>query len=513
MRYFAAVMIVLAYVALCWIYLFKYRQRERLAFSGTAQVSQPSAILVTYASQTGQAERLARQSAEQLIHAGIAVTLLPLNKIDAQILARTERALFVVSTYGEGEAPDNGASFIRRYLSGDNDTVLTHLRFAILALGDRNYRHFCGFGHALDHGLHHYGATSLFDLVEVDKNDESALRHWQYYLGQLSGNSHFADWSRPGYSPWQLHSRRCLNPGSPGHPAFHIQLIPERVGADVHHWKAGDIAEIGPCNSPRAVEDFLTNLSLDGNIRIAPEDVRLAQLLLRRELPEDEKVRQALHGLNAQTLVQQLPELPHREYSIASLPEDGTLDLLVRQVKITDEKLGLGSGWLTAYAQPGDEIALRIRSNSRFHTPDDDRPLILIGNGTGLAGLRAHLRARAQQGRSRNWLFFGERTQANDFFFANEILEWKKTGHLAYLDLAFSRDQDVKDQVAPRYVQHLLMYKRNYLKLWIDDGAAIFVCGSLQGMAQGVDEALKTILGADTLEVLAEAGRYCRDVY
>ena len=54
-----------------------------------------------------------------------------------------------------------------------------------------------------------------------------------------------------------------------------------------------------------------------------------------------------------------------------------------------DGDLGLGSGWLTHVARLGDEIDLRLRSNRNFHAPDDDRPMILIGNGTGLAGLRA----------------------------------------------------------------------------------------------------------------------------
>ena len=64
----------------------------------------------------------------------------------------------MVSTYGEGEPPDTGAAFLRRYLK-KNDAALAHLQFGILALGDRDYRHFCGFGHALNHGLHHRGAT------------------------------------------------------------------------------------------------------------------------------------------------------------------------------------------------------------------------------------------------------------------------------------------------------------------------------------------------------------------
>jgi sulfite reductase (NADPH) flavoprotein alpha-component len=92
-----------------------------------------------------------------------------------------------------------------------------------------------------------------------------------------------------------------------------------------------------------------------------------------------------------------------------------------------------------------------VRENRSFHAPEDARPLILIGNGTGIAGLRAHLHARARAGHQRNWLLFGERTAQHDFFFRSEIEAWRDTGILERVDLAFSRDQ-----TARRYVQHLV---------------------------------------------------------
>ena len=51
------------------------------------------------------------------------------------------------------------------------------------------------------------------------------------------------------------------------------------------------------------------------------------------------------------------------------------------------------------------------------------------------------------------------------------------------------------------------------LREWVGRGAAIYVCGSLQGMAGGVHEALGAILGAPQLDALAAEGRYRRDVY
>ena len=80
---------------------------------------------------------------------------------------------------------------------------------------------------------------------------------------------------------------------------------------------------------------------------------------------------------------------------------------------------------------------------------------------------------------------------------------------LQRLDVAFSRDQ-----AARVYVQNLLATQAKTLRHWVlQQGAAIYVCGSLQGMAQGVDAALRTALGEDTVDTLVRTGRYRRDVY
>jgi sulfite reductase (NADPH) flavoprotein alpha-component len=173
-----------------------------------------------------------------------------------------------------------------------------------------------------------------------------------------------------------------------------------------------------------------------------------------------------------------------------------------------DGEVGLGSGWLTAGAKVGEDIALRVRINSNFHAPEADVPLILIGNGTGIAGLRASLKARIAAARHRNWLIFGERNAAHDRFYGEELAGWRADGQLERLDLVFSRDQPER-----RYVQDCVRECADDVRRWVADGAAIYICGSLQGMAPAVDAALTDILGADTLETLATTGRYRRDVY
>jgi sulfite reductase (NADPH) flavoprotein alpha-component len=405
-------------------------------------------VLVAYASQTGFAEELAKATAKTLSDAGAPVSLRELGAVTAGDL--TGRALFIVSTTGEGDAPDPARAFIRDVMK--DGVALPALRYGVLALGDSTYAEFCAFGRSLAAWLAHAGAQPLFDHVEVDDGDPGALRHWQGQLSLLTGVTDAPDWSRPAYGRWTLADRRLLNPGGPGGEAWHIRLTPPPPSEDGDQsWQAGDILEIGPHNDPA---------------------------------------------------------LPHREYSIASLPDDGGVELIVRLMTRADGQPGLGSGWLCRLAEVGATIDARVRTNRAFHAPPASRPLILIGSGTGLAGLRAHLKARAAAGIRWNWLVFGERTQAHDYFHRDEIEAWQASGLLDRLDLAFSRDQ--AERV---YVQDRLRAAADVLRRWVANGAAIYVCGALEGMSRDVHAALVEVLGAETLEKLTDEGRYRRDVY
>lgn len=231
-------------------------------------------------------------------------------------------------------------------------------------------------------------------MVEVDNGDAGALRHWQNHLSALGGGAEIADWERPRYARWRLAERRLLNPGSPGEPVFHLALVPEAPEVPgtpgALAWQAGDIAEIGPCRAPGEVDALLARLGLEAAtpVRCDGEDTVLAAALATR-LPLPEAAFDTMRGLPPQQLVDTLPALPHREYSIASLPADGRLELLVRQTRHADGRLGLASGWLTEHAPADARIALRVRSNRAFHPVAHEVPLLLVGNGTGLAGLRA----------------------------------------------------------------------------------------------------------------------------
>ena len=474
------------------------RQAQRMA---PASALQNNSMLIAFASQTGTAEQWALQTAQSLQQAGASVRLTELGQLDVDALMHEERVLFVVSTTGEGDAPDSAARFVTQCMRSPQ--ALSTLNYGLLALGDSDYEDFCGFGRTLQHWLQQSGAKPLFDPVEVDNGDASALRHWQHHLALLSGAAELPDWQQPDYQRWQLVERVLLNPGSQGDPCFHLALRPQAGQAT---WQAGDLVEIGPRHAAADVEQWLATHGLDGDASVEHQDRRapLREWLAASHWPED---KEALHANPAQ-LVAMLQALPHREYSIASVPSDDSVHLLVRRMQREDGSFGIGSGWLTQYAQLGDEIALRIRANPGFHAPAEDRPLVLIGNGTGLAGLRALLKTRIEAGRLRNWLLFGERESAHDFYHRDEILRWQQQAAIERLDLAWSREG-----VARTYVQDRLRESAELLRQWVEQGAAIYVCGSLAGMAPGVDVVLRETLGETMVEQLREAGRYRRDVY
>jgi sulfite reductase (NADPH) flavoprotein alpha-component len=415
-------------------------------------------VLIAYASQSGTAEQIAWRSANELIRGGRAARVAPLSALDVPQIRRAKTLLVVTSTFGAGEPPDGARAFARNVLATPTD--LSGLQCGVLALGHRDYPDFCGFGHIVEEWLRSSGVESLFPLIELDAVDPAALDGWRRQLRALGGAPQAdVDWQPAATRPWRLSQRTLLNPGSASAEAYHLVL--EAPDSAELSWTAGDIAVIAP----------------------------------RRARLEPSTIEQAESGAT-------------REYSISSLPSSGRLELLVRKTVLADGQLGLGSGWLTQHTVVGDPVHLRIRSNPNFHPPRNCGPMILIGAGTGLAGLRAHLLHRQHNGVREAWLLFGERSSRTDRFHGEEMETWMRDGTLARCDLVFSRDSAQR-----LYVQHRIEEAASRIMKWVmSDGATVFVCGGLK-MGAAVHAILQKILGEARLDEMAAAGSYRRDVY
>ena len=476
----------------------KLTQAARQSLAGHYIDQNAKPWLITYATQTGVAEQLAWSTATSLQEAHQPVQVKSVQQLTEADLQQHEQILFVISTYGTGEAPDLASNFAKKLLK--TNLKLQHIKYAVLALGSKEYPDtYCSFGHTVDEWLKNNGAKALFDIIEVDNANPADIQNWNQALVKATKLDLHAVNIEKVFDNWTLQQRDLLNPNSLGQPAYNIELTASHEAV----WQAGDIAEIQPGNSPERINKFLQHHHILKNTVVDSLQVSIEKALWNKDLTGEIEP-----FANLDHLLEQLPTLPTREYSIASIPSQQVLRLVVRQQYDESGDLGLGSGWLTQHTEINQNVALRIRTNESFHLIDDNRPIICIGNGTGIAGLMSLLHTRTRHNYTENWLIFGERQRAHDFFYASTIEAWQTMGMLKRLDLAFSRDQEQRV-----YVQDIIRQNAAELINWIERGAVLYVCGSIDGMASGVDQALIHILGEEQVDELRQQGRYRRDVY
>lgn len=215
-----------------------------------------------------------------------------------------------------------------------------------------------------------------------------------------------------------------------------------------------------------------------------------------------------------------MPLMP-RFYSIASssLAYPNEIHLTVAYLKYNTqekERVGVCTHFLSRLAPIGEAIPLYVHPSHGFTlTAEHERPIIMIGPGTGVAPFRAFMQEREMmKAPGSNWLFFGERTRDSEYFYEADWNRWEEMG-LLRVSTAFSRDQEEKI-----YVQHRLWEEREEIAAWIKRGAIIYVCGDKERMAKDVENTLLDIikeqLADDShafLKQLRSEGRYLKDVY
>lgn len=233
----------------------------------------------------------------------------------------------------------------------------------------------------------------------------------------------------------------------------------------------------------------------------------------------------SLSGVPAGEFVSLLRKMPPRLYSIASsyLANPDEVHLTIGTVRYHTHgrsRAGVCSVQCAERVQPGDTLPVYIHRNPNFKLPSDpERPIIMIGPGTGIAPFRSFLEEREEIGATgKTWLFFGDQHFVTDFLYQIEWQRWLKDGVLTRMDVAFSRDTDKKV-----YVQHRMLEKSKELFQWLEEGTAIYVCGDEKQMAKDVHHTLETILKTEGhmneeeaegyLIEMQKQKRYQRDVY
>lgn len=347
--------------------------------------------------------------------------------------------------------------------------------------------------------------------------------------------------------PAKITERYLLNKEGSTKKTYHITL--DFSGSNISY-KAGDAVGIFPENPPDIVDGLLSAMGKTGTEQVTDPrssatmtfkhflktkvnflriTTPLLKLLGQYTLLEGENKQErtqfiADHDLtdlfqmhpikhSLQELISYFTPLLPRFYSIASSPSSSphTMDLLVATFTHTHGSKvysGVGSQFLcqTALLQT-TPIPLYLHPTPHFTLPSPDKPILMIGPGTGVAPYRAFLQERElMQASGENWLIFGERCRQTDYYYQSffEDLQNKKK---LRLDLAFSRDQ--KEKV---YVQHKLL--ENASEVWnlLQSGGYVYICGDARHMAKDVTIALHTIAESEGNLSALEAKDYFKQM-
>ncbi|MFD1774713.1 assimilatory sulfite reductase (NADPH) flavoprotein subunit [Paenibacillus rhizophilus] len=539
-------------------------------------------VTVLFGSQTDNARGLAKKFAKRLEELGFKVVLSAMSDFKPNALKKVENLLILVSTHGEGEPPDNAISFYE-FLHSKRAPELTSLRYSVLALGDMSYEFYCKTGKDFDKRLEELGGKRIVSRADCDVDFEEPAAEWMNAVIASLGEGTPAEASvsvsvaalkteagseytrsNPFYA--EVLENLNLNGRGSDRETRHIELSLE--GSNLKY-EPGDSLGLYPENHPGLVDELiqaagwkpeepvtagksgelplreallrhyeitvLTKPLLEQAAGLAPES-GLKELLAPgreqelRAYAEDRDLLDlvqdyGLTGIPAGDFVKILRKLPARLYSISSSPEayPDEVHITVRAVRYESQgrnRYGVCSVQLAERIQPGDKVPVYIQHNSNFKLPENrETPVIMIGPGTGVAPFRAFLGEREETGaEGKTWLFYGDQHFSTDFLYQVEWQRWLKDGVLTRLDVAFSRDTDKKV-----YVQHRMLEKARDLYLWLQEGAAVYVCGDEKRMAHDVHTALTTILeqegglsseeAAEYLTLMQQQKRYQRDVY
>lgn len=514
-------------------------------------------VTIVYGTETGNSKKVATDFALKAKKSSINAKVVSLDQYRLNDLPKEEYLLAVISTQGEGEPPLAAKKFYDHI--HQNGFQLEKLKFGVLALGDTSYPLFCKAGEDVDAQLEKLGGKRLVPIQKCDVDFEDEAETWfsQVLVNLTSNGTAVAKPAVNGQPVKKSSGKKIYN----GAILTNINLNDRGSNKETHHieigaedveYLPGDSLGVIPENPLHIVEPIieLLNVKKSQTFSFRNEEVTAFELLKSKlnifYLPErvvskyaelvEQDIPATKIGLldllriyplksNEQfaELINILEPVSPRLYSISSAPEahGGEVHITVARDKfhVNEEwKCGLCSDYLSQLPLDGS-LEFYIHKNNQFRLPADDRDVIMIGPGTGIAPFRSFLAQRDATGASgRNWLFFGDQHFVTDFLYQTELQNWLNTGVLTRLNVAFSRD--TKEKV---YVQHKMMKHGKELYDWLVNGASLYICGAREPMSVDVEDTLfqivekfgnKTIEEAvQFVEQLKDESRYLKDVY
>lgn len=517
------------------------------------QAGEAAALTILYGSQTGNAKGVANQLKEQAESRGLAVKLVNMSDYKPNQLKKEKFIAVAVSTYGEGEPPED-AENLHEFLASKKAPKLDGVKVAVIGLGDSSYEFFCQTAIDFEERFKALGAETVVARAELDVDYEEQATSWisgalDAFEPDLKASSQGSAQVIPLNGFAQAPAASQYTKQNPLNAELSVvQKITGRDSTkDVRHveisledsgltYQPGDALGIYFTNDEALVDALLSQVELSGDeeVKLGDDTLTVRQALIEKlELTQSypgfvEKYATATNNeellslvadkaamreyiearqifdivaqnpakVDAQTLVDCARKLQARLYSIASsqaeVEEEVHLTVgLVEFDAFGSEHLGGCSGYLAKRAEEGSSIKVFVEHNDNFRLPSDDNtPVIMVGPGTGIAPFRAFLQERDARGaEGDNWLFFGNPHFTQDFLYQVEIQKYVKDGLLSKIDLAFSRDQAEKI-----YVQDRLRENGADVYAWLEKGAHFYVCGDANRMAKDVHQALIDII-------------------
>lgn len=544
-----------------------------------ATTLEPLKVTVLSASQTGNAKGVATKLTARLQAEGVQATHHSLGDYKAKQIADEQLVLLVSSTQGEGKAPEEGVVLLK-LLNGKKAPKLDRLQFAVLGLGDSSYPNFCQAGKDFDQRFETLGGSRLLPRADADLDFKAVADQWIEEVVAIikQKNSQPQASTSPVSVSTETVAASLYHKDNPfPAPLLTNQRITDLTAEkDVRHlefdlsgsglhYQAGDVLGVWFENDPDLVEEIFTALSLNGDeeISLNGELLNLRSALQSRleltqntqalvkgyaALTNNAELNQLVadpqqlqnftentplvdlfnrfpSAISAADLVTLLRPLTPRLYSISSSPaevgEEVHLSVgVVRYEHNGKARAGGASSYLADRVGEDETVRVFIEHNNNFRLPSDpQKPIIMIGSGTGIAPFRAFVQQRAaDEAEGKNWLIFGNQHFTKDFLYQTEWQQFQKDGYLHKYSFAWSRDQAEKI-----YVQDKIREEAEAIWQWLQDGAYIYVCGDASRMAKDVDKALLDVIeqqggfsreeAEEYVDHLREEKRYQRDVY